>query len=234
MSEASAISNKLLSALSDSVYQRLSPYFEEVSLTRQQILYQSGELIEYAYFPHEAFVSLVMIMSDRMTTEIGSIGNEGIVGLPIILGGESSISHSIVQIPGRATKIATSILQEEFKRGEELHQLLLLYTQAQLSQISLIAACQTHHLIEQRLARWLLLVRDFTGKNKLPLTQKLISTMLGVRRASVTEAAISLQQAKVITYSRGRIVITNPQKLESLACECYSKIKNEYARLLDL
>lgn len=233
MSEASATaSNKLLSALSDSVDRRLSPYFEEVSLTRQQILYQSGEPIEYAYFPHQASVSLVLIMSDKVATEIGLVGNEGMVGLSVILGGKSTSSHSIVQIPGTATKIATPILQKEFKRGEELQQLLLLYTQARLSQISQIAACQSHHLIEQRLARWLLLVRDCTGKDQLPLTQKHISQMLGVRRASVTEAAISLQQAEVITYRRGQIVITNPQKLESLACECYSNIKNEYTRLL--
>ena len=234
MTEASSTaSNKLLSALSDSVYQRLSPYFEEVSLTQQQILYQSGELIQYVYFPHQASISLVLIMSDKSTIEIGLVGKEGMVGLPVILGGESSSNHSIVQIPGTATKLATPILQEEFKRGEELQQLLLLYTQAQLSQISQIAACQSHHVIEQRLARWLLLVRDCTGKNTLPLTQKLVSMMLGVRRASVTEAAISLQQAEAISYSRGQIVIIDPQRLESLACECYSKIQNEYARLLD-
>ena len=234
MSEASLISpNKLLSALPDSVYQRLSPYFEEVSLTQQQVLYQSGELIQYIYFPHQASISLVLIMSDKSTVEIGLVGKEGMVGLPVILGGESSCNYSIVQIPGIATKIATPILQEEFKRGEELQQLLLLYTQAQLSQISQIAACQSRHIIEQRLARWLLLVRDCTGKNTLPLTQKLVSMMLGVRRASVTEAAISLQQAEAISYSRGQIVIIDPQKLESFACECYSKIQNEYARLLD-
>lgn len=233
MPEASlTASNKLLSALSDSVYQRLSPYFEEVFLNRQQILYQSGEPIEYAYFPHEASISLVMIMSNQMTTGIALIGNEGMVGLPVVLGGKSSDTYSIVQIPGRATKLATPILQEEFKRGEELQRLLLLYTQARLSHISRIAACQSHHLIQQRLARWLLSVRDCTGKNKLPLTQKTISMMLGVRRASVTEAAISLQRSRVIAYSRGQIVITNSQKLESLACECYSNIKNEYARLL--
>jgi CRP-like cAMP-binding protein len=233
MSEASAIlRNRLLSALPSSVYQRLSPYFEEVSLTQQQILYQSGELIEYVYFPHQASISLVLIMSNKATTEIGLVGNEGMVGLPVILGGESSTNHFIVQIPGTATKLPTSILQEEFKRGEELQQLLLLYTQAQLSQISQIAACQSHHVIEQRLARWLLLVRDCTGRDTLPLTQKFVSMMLGVRRASITEAAISLQQAEAISYSRGQIVIIDSQKLESSACECYSKIQNEYTRLL--
>lgn len=233
MSEASSIlRNRLLSALPSSVYQRLSRYFEEVSLTQQQILYQSGELIEYVYFPHQASISLVLYMSNRATTEIGLVGNEGMLGLPVILGGESTTTHSIVQIPGTATKLAAPILQEEFNRGEELHQLLLLYTQTQLSQIAQIAACQSHHVIEQRLARWLLLVRDCTGRDTLPLTQKFVSRMLGVRRASVTEAAISLQQAEAISYSRGQIVITDPQKLESLACECYSKIKNEYARLL--
>ena len=234
MTEVSSFSqNKLLSTLPDSVYQRLSPYFEEVSLTQQQILHQSGETIQHVYFPHQASVSLVLVTSDKTTTEIGLVGNEGMVGLPVILGGESTTTHYIVQIPGKATKLATSILQEEFKRGEELQQLLLLYTQAQLSQIAQNAACQSHHLIEQRFARWLLSVRDCTGKDRLPLTQKLISMMLGVRRASVTEAAISLQQAEVITYSRGQIVIIDSQRLESLACECYNKIQDEYARLLD-
>lgn len=226
------LSNKLLSALPHPVLERLRPYLEEVSLTQGQILHKSSELITEVYFAERASISLVLILSDKSTTEIGLVGNEGMVGLSAILGGECTTSHSIVQIAGTALKLPSQILQEEFLRGEELQKLLLLYTQAQLSQITQIAACQSHHIIEQRLARWLLLVRDYSHRDTLPLTQKLISMMLGVRRASVTEAAISLQQAGTITYSRGQITITNPQKLESLACECYGKIQAEYARLL--
>lgn len=226
------LSNKLLSALPYPVLERLRPYLEEVSLTQGQILHKSSELITEVYFPNSGSISLVLILSDKSTTEIGLLGNEGIIGLSVILGGKYAPSHSIVQIAGTALKLPSQILQEEFLRGEELQKLLLIYTQAQLSQIAQIAACQSHHVIEQRLARWLLLVRYFSNRDTLALTQKSISMMLGVRRASITEAAISLQQAGVITYSRGQIAITNPQKLESLACECYGKIQKEYARLL--
>lgn len=226
-------SNKLLSALTNSVLERLKPYLEEVSLAQGQILHKSGELITEVYFPENASISLVLILSDNSTTEIGLVGNEGMVGLSAILGGKSTTSHSMVQIAGTAVKLPSQILQKEFNRGEELKKLLLLYTQAQLTQIAQIAVCQSHHVIEQRLARWLLLVRDCTEKNVLPLTQKSISMMLGVRRASVTEAAISLQQANIITYSRGQIAIIDSPKLESFACECYSKIKKEYTRLLN-
>lgn len=234
MSEASYnLSNKLLSALPNNVLERLRPHFEEVSLIQGQILHNSSKPITEVYFPNQASISLVLILSDKSTTEIGVVGNEGMVGLPAILGGKCTTNDSIVQISGTAVKISSQILQEEFNRGEELQKLLLLYTQAQFTQIAQIAACQSHHVIEQRLARWLLLVRDCVNKNTLPLTQKSISMMLGVRRASVTEAAISLQQANIITYSRGQIIITNPQNLEAFACECYSKIKQEYHRLLN-
>ena len=233
MSEASPIlSNQLLSALPDSVCQRLTPYLEEVSLTQGQFLHKSGEPITEIYFPHQAAISLVLMFSDRSTTEIGIVGNEGMVGLPAILGSNSSTSSSIVQIGGIATKIASQILLEEFNRGEELQRLLLLYAQVRFSQIAQIAACQSHHGIEKRLARWLLLARNATNSDVLPVTQKVISMMLGVRRASVTEAAISLQKADIINYSRGQIMIVNPQKLQSIACECYGKIQEEYMRLL--
>ena len=225
--------NKLLSALPVNVYQRLSPYLTEVSLVQGQTLHQPGEIIQSVYFPHQASVSIVVSLSDKSTVEVAVIGYEGLVGLPIILGAKSSTNYSIVQISGKAIKIESQILVEEFNKGKELQNLLLLYTQAQLNQISQIATCQSHHIIEQRLARWLLLVSHCTKKSKLPLTQKLISMMLGVRRASITEAAISLQKAEILTYSRGKIVILDRTKLESAACECYSKIIQEYNRLLD-
>ena len=225
--------NKLLSALPSSVLQRLSPYLEEVSLVQGQVIYQPGEIIQSVFFPHQASISLLLTLSDQSTTEVGVVGNEGMVGLSAILSGKNTASYSVVLISGRATKLNCEVLIDEFNKGEELQKLLLLYTQAQLNQIAQITACQSHHVIEQRLARWLLLVRYCTNKDTLPLTQKLISMMLGVRRASITEAAISLQQSEIITYSRGQIVIVNPQKLEAVACECYSKIIQNYNYLLD-
>ena len=233
MPEASSpVTNQLLSALSDSVYQRLTPYLEEVFLTQGQFLHRSGKTITEVYFPHRASVSLVVILANKSTTEIAMVGNEGIIGLSVILGGQSTTTNSVVQIAGSATKLSSQILLEEFHRGEEFQKLLLLYTQAQITQIARISACQSHHVIEQRLARWLLSARDATGNRLLPVTQKLISTMLGVRRASITEAAIALQEAGTITYSRGQIEIVDAQKLQAVACECYSNIKQENLRLL--
>ena len=177
-------------------------------------------------------ISLVSVMEDGSTTEIGLVGNEGMVGLPIFLGGNVTTNSAIVQIEGNAVKMDAAILKSEFERGGQLQKKLLLYTQARLTQISQIAACKSHHLIEERLARWLLSVNDCVNQPELPLTQKFISQMLGVRRASVTEAAIALQKAGFISYRRGQITILNRKELEQAACECYSLIQKEFKRLL--
>ncbi len=234
MSDSSfALTNQLLNALMKVTNQRLSPYFEEVSLTSGQILYESGAKITDVYFPQNARLSLLVVMSDKSIVEVTSIGREGLVGFPVILGSNITNTRTIVQMSGNAIKVSGDAIQQEFKQEEDLQQLLLLYFQTQLNQISQIAACRSHHEIEQRFARWLLLIYDNSQQDTLPLTQKFISSMLGVRRASITEIAISFQKQGIIQYSRGQITLLNRPQLESIACECYGKIKSEYKRLLE-
>ncbi|MCJ8279815.1 MAG: Crp/Fnr family transcriptional regulator [Rivularia sp. ALOHA_DT_140] len=224
--------NQLLMALPPGEYKRLIPYLEPVSLVLGKIIYEPGQPTKEVYFPSGAMISLVSMMKDGSTTEIGLVGKEGMVGLPVLLGGNITTNRAIVQVEGNAVKMDASVLKSEFERGEQLQKKLLLYTQARLTQISQIAACKSHHLIEERLARWLLSVNDCVNKPELPLTQKFISEMLGVRRASVTEAAIALQKAGYISYSRGQITILKRKELEEAACECYSLIHKEFKRLL--
>ena len=230
---AFTVKNKLLSSLLSSTYQRLLPHIEEVSFETGEVVHQPNTKITEVYFPQSARFSLVLMMSDRSVTEIGSIGFEGIVGLCVVFGSDSTNTSSIVQISGTALKLPADIIKKEFQRGEELQKLILLYTQVQLVQTSQIAACRSHHEIEQRLARWLLLIYDGIQQDTLPLTQKFIASMLGVRRASITETAISFQKQGIIQYSRGKISILNSSRLESIACECYGKIKSEYNRFLN-
>jgi CRP-like cAMP-binding protein len=234
MSENSQfIINQILAALPESEYLRIAPYLEEVSFFSGQVLQEPDELIREVYFPHKAMISLVSIMCDGSTTEVGLVGNEGMVGLPVILGGNSTTSRFIVQIPSTAIKLSAKILQQEFQRGEKLQQLLLLYTQALLTQVSQSAACNGQHNIEKRLARWLLSVQDCVLSNELPLTQEFIANMLGIRRSGVTLAAGILQQAELISYNRGHITILNQKGLETTACECYRLVQNEFLRLLN-
>ena len=225
--------NQILAALPPSEYQRLTPYLKPITLTAGKILLEPNEPIQTIYFPQRAMISLVSIMMDGSTTEIGLIGNEGMIGLPAILGGNSTTSRTIVQISGTALEIPAEIIKQEFQRGKELYRLLLLYTQALLTQVSQSAACNRQHHIEERLARWLLSVQDCIMHDELPLTQEFIANMLGTRRSGVTVAAGILQQAGIIRYSRGRIVILDQQALESTACECYQLVQDEFMRLLD-
>lgn len=220
-------------ALPPGEYQRLIPYLKPVNLVLGQVIYEPYQLIKEVYFPNRAMISLVSIMRNGSTTEIGLVGNEGMVGISVFLGGNVTTNRAIVQIEGNAMKMDADVLRGEFARGGKLQKNLLLYTQARLTQVSQIAACKSHHLIEERFARWLLSVHDCVNHEELPLTQKLISEMLGVRRASVTEAAIALQKAELIKYSRGIITILKRKELEQAACECYSLIKNEFTRLLN-
>lgn len=224
--------NQILAALPKSEYQRIASYLKPVELIAGQILLEPNEPVQSIYFPQRAMISLVSIMIDGSTTEIGIVGNEGMVGLPAIFGGLSTTSRSIVQISGTALKISADIIQQEFQRQERLHQLLLLYTQALLTQVSQTAACNRQHKIEQRLARWLLSVHDCVRQDELPLTQEFIANMLGTRRSGVTLAAGVLQQAGIISYSRGRITILNYEALEETACECYRLVQSEFIRLL--
>lgn len=225
--------NQLLSTLLTSAYKRLSPYLEEIRLTSGQVVHKSGETVTEIYFPQTAIFSLVMGMSGGAYSQISLIGNEGLVGLSAILSGSFSTTDSVVQISGTALKIPLEIINREFLRGEELQTLLLLYTKTYLAHVSQIAACNSIHNIEHRMARFLLSVQDCLQQEILPLTQKSISSMLGVRRASVTETAILLQKQHIIQYSRGKITILNRPQLEAIACECYSKIKSEYSSLIE-
>ncbi|MBE9042122.1 Crp/Fnr family transcriptional regulator [Oscillatoriales cyanobacterium LEGE 11467] len=224
--------NQILAAIPDSEYQRLSPYLKPVTLTSGQVLTEPGEPVETVYFPERAMISLVSIMSDGSTTEIGLVGNEGMVGLSVVLGGGHTTSRSIVQIAGSAMQLRADVLRQEFDRAEKLQKLLLLYTQALLTQVSQSAACNRQHTTEERLARWLLSVHDCIQKDELPLTQEFIANMLGIRRSGVTVAAGILQQAGIIRYHRGHITILNQEDLEATACECYRLVQSEFIRLL--
>ncbi|MTF39742.1 helix-turn-helix domain-containing protein [Cyanobacterium aponinum 0216] len=201
-------------------------------LVSGSVLHEPYDAINYAYFPVSAMISLVSIMEDGSTTEIGLIGNEGMIGVPIFLGGEYTISRAIVQMAGSSFKLRADILKQEFDRGGVFQKILLLHTQARLTQIAQSAACNRQHKIEARLARWLLSVYDCVLKDELDLTQEFISNMLGVRRAGVTIAAHALQDAGIIRYNRGKIVILDHKKLEEASCECYRVVQNEFIRLL--
>jgi len=226
--------NQLLAALPTEEYQRLIPHLENVKLTSGEVLCEPGETMTEVYFPTLAMISLVSIMENGSTTEISLVGKEGMVGLPVFLGGYSTTSRAIVQIEGTALKLNGNILKNEFSKGGELQRLLLLYTQALFTQASQNAACNRQHNIEERLARWLLTARDCVMKDELHLTQEFISQMLGTRRSGVTVAAGTLQQAGMIRYTRGKISILNPEALNHTACECYRVIQNEYTRLLKM
>jgi len=225
--------NRLLAALPDAEYQRLIPHLEHVSLSLKQVLYEVGEPIEYVYFPQRAIVSSLSTMEDGSMVEVGLVGNDGIVGIPAALGDNIATTTTTVQVPDSAMRMKASVLKSEFQRGGVLQSLLLRYIQALFALTSQNAACNRLHHLEERLARWLLLVYDRVESNELPLTQEFISQMLGVRRAGVTVAANMLQQAGLIRYTRGRITILNREELQAASCECYEFINSEYARLLD-
>jgi CRP-like cAMP-binding protein len=225
--------NQLLCTLIKVTNQRLLPYLEEVFLTSGQIIQEPESKIIDVYFPQTTRIASLLIMSDKATIETISIGNEGLANLSIVLGSDIANTRLMAQIAGTAIKLPADVIKNEFERGEDLQQILLLYTQEQLNQVCQIAACRSHHNLEQRLARWLLLICDHLDCDILPLTHKFISVMLGVRRASITEIAIALQKQRIIKYSRGQITIVDRCKLESVACECYSKIKSEYKRLIE-
>ena len=225
--------NRLLAALPPEDYQRLLPDLRPVELPQHQILYNAGEDYDYAYFPTHSIVSTVAIMRNGSTTEIGIIGNEGMVGLPIILDTGYTNSTAIVQVGGDGCKISARRLQEEIERGGALKRLLMRYIQARFIQLGQTAACNRYHTVEQRFARWLLSVRDNIQKGEFQLTQEFISQMLGVRRTGVSEIAARFQKSGIIQYKRGFIRIVSPQQLEAVTCECYQLIYREFDRLLN-
>lgn len=224
--------NRLLAALPDAEYQHLVPHLERVLLPLKQVLHKRGESIEYVYFPHWAIVSLISTPEEGLNVEVGLVGNEGIVGIPSVLGDNIATTTAMVQLAGSGMRMEASLLKTEFGQGGVLQSLLLRYMQALYALASQNAVCNRLHQLDKRLARWLLLMSNGAESNELKLTHEFISKMLGVRRAGVTEAANDLQKAGLIRYSRGKITILNRQKLEAVSCSCYGIIKGEYGRLL--
>ena len=224
--------NHLLAALPAALYERLLPHLEQAPLELGWALYESGGQQGSVYFPTTSIVSLLYVMQDGASAEIAVVGNEGMVGIALFMGGESTPSRAVVQSAGYGYRLAGSLLKDEFERGGPLQYLLLRYTQALFTQMAQTAVCNRHHALEQQLCRWLLLSLDRLPSNELVMTQKLIANMLGVRREGVTEAAGKLQADGVIHYSRGKIAVLNRPKLEARVCECYAVVKRETDRLL--
>ena len=222
----------LLNALPPADYERLLPDLELVPLPLGSAIYESGKEQEYVYFPSASIVSLLYVMEDGSSAEIAVVGNEGVVGIALFMGGETTPSRAVVQSAGHAYRLKATVLKKEFERGGPLQYLLLRYTQALITQMAQTAVCNRHHSVEQQLCRWLLLSLDRLPTNELSMTQELIANMLGVRREGVTEAAGKLQAAGLIEYSRGKITVLDRPKLEARVCECYAVVKRESDRLL--
>jgi CRP-like cAMP-binding protein len=224
--------NHLLAALPAEVQARLFLHLEPVPLPLGKVLYESGDALRHVFFPTDSIVSLLYVMENGASAEISVVGNEGIIGVALFMGGESTPSRAIVQSAGTAYRMSGQQLKDEFNRHADLQHLLLRYTQALITQMCQTAVCNRHHSIDQQLCRWLLLSLDRLPDNSLIMTQELIANMLGVRREGVTEAAGKLQEHGVIEYNRGHITVLNRSKLEALSCECYAVVKKETDRLL--
>lgn len=228
----STAQNHLLASLPESAQDRLFSCLEPVPLELGDVLYESGDRLPYVYFPADSIVSLMYVMEDGASAEISVVGNEGVVGIAVFMGGASTTSRAVVQSAGSAYRLSGQRLNDEFKRSSEVRHLLLLYTQALLTQMAQTAVCNRHHTIDQQLARWLLLSLDRLGSDEVSMTQELIANMLGVRREGVTNAAMKLQRMDVIHYNRGHIRVLDRPRLEELTCECYAVVKRETDRLL--
>jgi CRP-like cAMP-binding protein len=224
--------NHLLAALPQADFDRLAPHLELVAMPLGEALYESGGRLRHAYFPTTSIASLLYVMEDGASAEIAVVGNEGILGIALFMGGETTPSRAIVQSAGHGYRLLSQQLKLEFNRGGAMMQLLLRYTQALITQMAQTAVCNRHHSVEQQLCRWLLLSLDRLSSSELTMTQELIANMLGVRREGVTEAAGRLRRAGVIRYSRGRITVLDRRRLEQEVCECYDVVKKEFDRLL--
>jgi CRP-like cAMP-binding protein len=224
--------NRLLAALPEKDYLELLDFLEPVPLPLGMAIYESGATQGYVYFPTSSIVSMLYVLADGASAEIAVTGAEGMVGIALFMGGETTPSRAVVQSAGRGYRLKAGVLKTAFERGGALQHLLLRFTQALITQMTQTAVCNRHHEVDQQLCRWLLLSLDRLASNELVMTQELIANMLGVRREGVTEAAGKLQQEGLIQYSRGRIVIIDRARLEARVCECYSVVKKEYDRLL--
>jgi CRP-like cAMP-binding protein len=224
--------NRLLGALPPGDYERIAAHLELVPLKLATVLYEPGVKLRYVYFPTTAIVSLLYVMEDGSSAEIAIVGNEGILGISLFMGGETTPSRAVVQSAGYGYRLKAQLLKDEFGRfGPFLH-LLLRYTQALITQMAQTAVCNRHHSVDQQLCRWLLLSLDRLPSTELSMTQELIANMLGVRREGVTEAAGKLQRAGLIQYRRGKITVLDRPRLEARSCECYQVVKTEFDRLL--
>ena len=226
------LGNRLLDRLPGEELDALRPHLEPVSLSLGQYLITPHEPIPYVYFPINALASLVTVLEDGATVEAGSVGREGMVGIPVLLDARVTPMETLVQIPGKAIRVKSAIIKEAFDRGSVLHNLLHRYIHTLFVIASQSAACNRRHHIESRLCRWLLMSSDGIGSDEIALTQEFLATMLGVRRAGVTQAALNLQEEGMIDYTRGRINILDRERLEAATCECYHMVKEEYNRLL--
>lgn len=224
--------NRLLGALPDAEWGRWAPHLESVEMPLGEVLYEPGSRLSHVYFPTTSIVSLLYVMEDGASAEIAVVGNEGIVGISLFMGGESTPSRALVQSAGRGYRLKAAVMLGEFNRAGPVLHLLLRYTQALITQMSQTAVCNRHHSLDQQLCRWLLLSLDRLQSKELVMTQELIANMLGVRREGVTEAAGNLQQAGLIRYQRGHITVLDRAGLENRTCECYAVVKKEYDRLL--
>ena len=224
--------NHLLASLPTEAWERLEPHLELTPMPLGLVLYESGSQLQHVYFPTTCIVSLLYVMEDGHSAEIAIVGNEGMVGVALFMGGETTPSRGLVQSSGFAYRLSGKLLKSEFVRGGPMQRLLLRYTQALITQMAQTAVCNRHHSVDQQLARWLLLSLDRLASNDLVMTQELIANMLGVRREGVTEAAGKLQKLDLISYSRGRITVLDRPALEQYSCECYAVVKREFDRLL--
>jgi CRP-like cAMP-binding protein len=224
--------NRLLAAMPSVEYEQLAASLECVQMPLGQSVYESGATQGYVYFPTTSIVSLLFVLADGGSAEIAVTGREGLVGISLFMGGETTPSRAVVQSAGEGYRLRASVLKREFERGGALQSLLLRYTQALITQMAQTAVCNRHHSVDQQLCRWLLLSLDRLPANELVMTQELIANMLGVRREGVTEAAGKLQADGLISYSRGKITVLDRKRLEKRVCECYAVVKKEYDRLL--
>jgi len=224
--------NLLLAALSATELKRLRRHLEPVDMSLGEVVYESGLHQDFVYFPTDCIVSLLYVLENGASAEIAVVGNEGVVGISLFMGGETTPSRAVVQSAGSAYRMSGQVMKAEFNRGGSIQHLMLRYTQALITQMAQTAVCNRHHSVDQQLCRWLLLSLDRLAVPELSMTQELIANMLGVRREGVTEAAGKLQHAGVISYTRGHIKVLDRPKLEGMSCECYEVVRRETNRLL--
>ncbi len=224
--------NLLLRALPAEALERLLPYLEYIDLPLGAVIFESGDVVRHIYFPADCIISLLYVLAGGSSAEIAIVGNEGLIGIALFMGGDTTPNRAIVQSAGHAHRLPGQRLKDEFHRNDTLRELLLRYTQALITQMAQTAVCNRHHSVDQQLSRWLLMSLDRLSSNQLNMTQELIANMLGVRREGVTEAAGKLQRLGIIHYRRGHIEVLDRPKLELLCCECYAVVKKETDRLM--